>query len=186
MTRSAAAKKSEASDGLALIQELTGHYSDVRLTLVERVTKLDKEVRAAQMRALAGIKEAAAELKEAHAELEAALEANKAEFEKPRTRTFFGIKVGFRKLVGSITWKDAEKVVELIKKHFPTKAEVLIQTTETPVKDALGQLPAADLKRLGVSVVEDSDVPVIKATDSEIDKVVEALLKEETKTKRGR
>jgi hypothetical protein len=174
----AAKRKQQLTEGLAHVEELTERYAEVRQTLVDRVTKLDSELRAARMRALAGIKKAAADVKDAQAELKVALEENKAEFEKPRTRTFAGIKVGFRKLVGSITWTDGEKVIALIKKHFADQAEVLIKTTETPVKDALAQLPAADLKRLGVSVGEDTDEAVIKATDSEIEKLVDALLKE--------
>jgi hypothetical protein len=37
-------------------------------------------------------------------------------------------------------------------------------------------LTAADLKRLGIRVTDDSDVPVIKVADSDIDKMVDALL----------
>lgn len=181
----ATTRKSKAtlSVGLARIEELTETFAEQRAQLVDRVALLDKDLRAAKMRHLAGIKAAAARVKDAQADLKAALEENKSEFEKPRSRTFFGIKVGFRKLVGTISWDDAAQVVKLIKKHFPGQAEVLIKTTESPVKDALGQLAAVDLKRLGCSVTEDSDEVQIKATDSDIDRVVDALLKETADSK---
>ena len=40
---------------------------------------------------------------------------------------------------------------------FPDKMDLLIKTTEKPVKKSLEQL-AADLKRLGVTVEESGDV----------------------------
>jgi hypothetical protein len=179
MVRTAAAsKKKQLSEGLARVEELTDVYASHRQQLADKVALLERDLRAAKMRHLAGIKSAVTLVKDAEAELRAALDENKGEFEKPRSRTFFGIKVGWRKLVGSITWTDTTKVVALIKKHFPEQQEVLIKTTETPVADALSQLSGADLKRLGCTVEEDTDVQVLKATDSDIDKVVAALLKE--------
>ena len=73
---------------------------------------------------------------------------------------------------------DKDQVVRLIKKHFPEQADVLIKTVEKPIKGAIQQLPVADLKRIGVTVEETGDVVVIKSTDSEIDKLVSALLEQ--------
>ena len=46
------------------------------------------------------------------------------------------------------------------------------------MKDALAQLPAAELHKLGVQVEEAGDRVYIKASDSEVDKLVVAILKE--------
>lgn len=173
-----ATAKKQQSQGLVLIEELTQAFQRERIALADKMNVLDKETRAIKMKHRAGIKAAAGRVKDAHSELRAAIEANAGEFVKPRTRSFFGIKVGFRKLVGTISWKDAAQVVTLIKKHFADQKDVLVKTTETPVKDALAQLSGADLKRLGCSVSEDTDEVVIKATDSDIDKLVDAFLKE--------
>ena len=54
----------------------------------------------------------------------------------------------------------------------------MIRTVEEPVKDALAQLPAADLRKLGVQVEEAGDHVYIKAADSDVDKLVAAILKE--------
>lgn len=166
------------SQGLALIEELTGIYADRRAALGERVNKLVHEQRMAEARALPGIKQAAAAAKDAEAALKAAIDANAAEFVKPRTRTFSGIKVGLQKLPGKLTFGDPAKVVALIKKLFPERQQLLIKTTETPVKDALSKLSGDELKRLGCSVGQDTDEVVVKPTDSEIEKVVAALLKD--------
>jgi hypothetical protein len=69
-------------------------------------------------------------------------------------------------------------VVARIKKHLPEQADVLIKLKETPVKDALAQLSAAELKKLGVTVSEAGDQVVVKPVDSEVDKMVDALMKE--------
>ena len=72
---------------------------------------------------------------------------------------------------------DADAVVARIKKHLPDQVDVLIQSKDVPVKSALAQLTAVELKKLGVSVTDAEDQIVIKTADSEIDKTVEALLK---------
>lgn len=93
---------------------------------------------------------------------------------------FHGIKVGFQKEKGKIEWDDVDQVVKLIKKHFPEQADVLIATSEKPVKDALNNLSAAELKKIGVNITSDGDVAFIRPTDSEVDKMVTALLKAAT------
>jgi hypothetical protein len=117
---------------------------------------------------------------EAQQELHLAIKDHPEEFVKPRTRLLHGIKFGYQKRKGEIAWEDEAKVVALIRKHFPEQEEILIKIVETPVKKALGQLAAADLKKLGVSVENDTDEVIIKATDSDIDQIVEAILKTET------
>ena len=53
---------------------------------------------------------------------------------------------------------------------------LLIKTTEKPIKDGLSALPADKLKKLGVKVTDDTNKIVIKPVDSEVDKIVDALL----------
>uniref|UniRef100_UPI00248EC44C hypothetical protein n=1 Tax=Thalassobaculum salexigens TaxID=455360 RepID=UPI00248EC44C len=76
------------------------------------------------------------------------------------------------------SFANPAKVVELIIKHLPEQTESLIKVTETPVKSALANLPTADLKRIGVTVTQTGDQVYIAPTDSEIDKLVDALVKE--------
>ena len=68
-------------------------------------------------------------------------------------------------------------MVARIKKHLPEQADVLIRTKEAPVKEALAQLTAAELKKIGVTIEDAGDTVVIKPVDSEVDKLVDALLK---------
>ena len=164
---------------LSHIADLAAVYADRHAALVARVTALNDELRAAKRRHLRAIKAAVVGATEAKDRLEQAVREAKGEFEKPRTRTLHGIVVGFRKLVGKLTFGDAAQVVKLIKRHFPHLVKVLIKTEELPVKDALEKLPAADLKRIACEISESSDQLVCKPAEGDVEKIVAALLKGE-------
>jgi len=164
---------------LGEIERLAKEYADWREQLIDCVRALNEEVGAVKREHIPAIKRKVAAVAERQAVLKAAIEESEGLFKKPRTMIIHGIKVGFQKAKGEMKWFDVNQVVRLIKKHFPDLVETLIKTTETPVKAALGQISAADLKRIGVTIEADGDVVVIKGTDSEIDKFVEALLKDD-------
>ena len=109
--------------------------------------------------------------------LEAEITAHPELFVRPRTVSMHGIKFGFGKGKGGLEIDDADRTVALIRKHLPDQAEVLIAVKETPVKDAIAQLPAADLKRIGVNIKATGDQVVIRPADGETDKIVKALIK---------
>lgn len=160
------------------IEQLTRAYADARGVLSERVAALQQEMEAARRRRLRGIREAAARAADARGALHAAVEGAPELFERPRTVTIAGIKIGWQKGRGEIVWDDAERVVALINRHLTEQADVLIRVTEMPIKSALAQLSAADLRRIGVTVVETGDQVVIRPVDGEIDRLVDALLRE--------
>ena len=161
------------------IEKLTKAFSEARQQLADRIRTLEEEIQTIKRRRLPIIRNTVNIVTEKQSILKAAIEDSRPLFIKPRTVIFHGVQVGLQKAKGKISWSDDEQVVKLIKKHLPDQADVLIKTIEKPVKDALKNLPAADLKRIGVTVNETGDQVVIKSTDSEIDKFVDALLKEE-------
>ena len=162
------------------IEKLTKDYAEGRGQLSDRVRALEDEINAIKRRHLPGIKISVGKAMEKKSRLEAALQESAALFVKPKTMILHGIKIGFQKMKGKLSWADPDQVVKLIKRHLPDLEETLIKKTETPVKDALQQLSAADLKRIGVTVEETGDQVVIKGTDSEVNKLVEALLKDDS------
>jgi hypothetical protein len=165
---------------LSEIDKLTKTFSEARQMLADRVRGLEDEIQAIKRKRLPTIKTSVNAVMIRQAELKAALDESKALFVKPKTIILHGIKIGFQKAKGKISWADDAQVVRLIKKHLPDQADVLIKITEKPIKDALINLPAADLKKIGVTVEETGDQTVIKSTDGEVDKFVDALLKDET------
>ncbi len=165
---------------LEQISKLSEVHAQARSLLAERVTALVDAQAYLRREHMAGIKRALARAAETEAKLRALVEDHPECFLKPRTQVLSGIKVGYAKGKGAISFDDADSVVTRIKKHLPEQADVLIRTKEEPVKDALAQLSAADLKKIGVTVSQAGDKSVVKAVDGEVDKLVDALLKAAT------
>ena len=155
-------------------------YADARESLSAIVSTLNADIEALKRKAMPDIKRCIGRASTHHDQLRTMIEAAPELFAKPKSRTLAGIKLGFQKGKGKIEWDDPDQVVRLIKKHFPEQADVLITTIEKPAKDALNGLTAAELKKLGISVVEGGEAIFIKQADSAVDKLVDALLKEAT------
>lgn len=164
---------------LITIDQKTKEYATEREKLSNRIRFLEDEINTLKRKRLPGIKNSIQTVMEKQEDLKAALEDSRPLFIKPRTIVFHGVKVGFQKSKGKLSWNDDAQVIKLIKKHFPDQEDILIKKTEKPSKDALLNLSAENLKKIGVTISETGDVVVIKSTDSEIDKFVEALLKED-------
>lgn len=164
---------------LGEIEKLTRLFAEARKKLEEGKNALEDEIQSLKRSRRTGLLKLIHKAVEMELCLKSALEDSRELFIKPRTMIFHGVKIGFQKAKGKISWADDAQVVRLIKKHLPEQADILIKTTEKPIKDALLNLSAADLKRIGVTVDETGDQVVIKATDSEIDKFMASLLKEQ-------
>lgn len=159
------------------IQNAAREYRRAKDTLTERANELHEQIETAKRSRILGLRNAVAKTKEAAATLQAAIEAYPQGFLKPRTVVLEGVKLGFQKAKGKISWEDDDQVIKLIRKHLPEAADVLIKSTDKPVRDALSNLTAAELKKIGVSVTEAGDEVVIKDTTAAVDKLVAALLK---------
>jgi hypothetical protein len=98
---------------------------------------------------------------------------------RPRSAVFHGLKVGYAKGTGKLEITDPATVVKLVRKHFPEQFDLLVKTKETPIKKTLQELPAADLKKLGITIQDTGDVVFIKDATDSVDKLVAALIKGE-------
>lgn len=165
---------------LVEIESRAKKYAEARQTLAELVLELENAMTAMKNDAMPSIKRALNRAAEHHDQLRALIDEAPELFAKPKSHIFHGVKLGYQKSKGKIEFEDADRVVALIKKHFPDQADVLIATTEKPVKDALNNLTAAELKKLGINVTEGGDVVFIRPVDSAVDKMVDALLKAAT------
>ena len=165
---------------LATIETRARKYAEAREALAAIVTALNAGIDAVKREHMKRLKKAVAEAAEHHDALKSLIEEAPECFVKPKSVVFHGIKLGYQKGKGKIEWDDADQVVRLIKKHFPDQADILIATRETPAKDALNNLTAADLKKLGISIVEGGEAVFIKPTDSLVDKMVDALMRDAT------
>ena len=168
------------STALETITKAAEVHSQARSLLSERVTALQAAQAALHREHLPAIKRALTKAAESEAKLRALVENHPECFVKPKTHVLAGIKVGYAKGKGALSFDDADAVVARIKKHLPEQADVLIRTKEAPVKEALAQLSAAELKKIGVTLSEAGDQTVVRPVDSEVDKMVDALLKAAT------
>ncbi len=165
---------------LSDIERAAKKFADARDHLTTIVTTMNEGIEIIKRDNIKRLKKAVANAAEEHDALKALIAASPTSFVKPRSTVFHGIKLGFQKSKGKIDWGDEDQVVKLIKKHFPEQADVLIATTEKPVKEALNGLSAAELRRIGCNVIEGGDIVFIKPADSAVDKMVTALLKDAT------
>lgn len=152
-------------------------HAAARLTLTNHVTLLNAEIEAVKAKRLKKLREAVALATATGDELLELVRESAELFKKPKSAVLHGIKLGFKKEKGKISFADEEQVIKLIKKHLPDLADVLIVSTEKPSKEAMNNLEAGQLKKIGVTVTADSDMAFISDPTSDVDKIVNALLK---------
>lgn len=161
------------------IEKLTNAFAAARDKLAARVTELEAELDACKRRRMPAIKKAVAEAADAQAQLRIALSAAPHLFEKPKTQTFAGVRVGYMKQRGQVIIDDESAVIKRIREQLPvSQAELLIRVRESVHKPAVYDLTAGDLKRLGIRLEDDEDVVTVKPVDGEVDKLINAMLKE--------
>jgi predicted Zn-dependent protease with MMP-like domain len=166
---------------LAEIEDLTKKYSGAFDALSKEMRDLNNAIEFLKRERMKVIKKTIDQTVEKSLALEMAINDSPELFVRPRTIILHGIKIGFVKGKGKIEIPDESNTCKLIRKHFPEQSEVLIITNERPSKEALNNLAAADLKKIGVTIIEAADEVVIKATDGEVEKMVNAFLRESKK-----
>ena len=158
------------------IEPLVREFKTERDALKERVERCQNEQTAIVRRLSKGIKSAADKTRDAKAALIAAIEQNPHLFEKPRTQTIDGIKVGYQKGKGRL--EQSSNTIDLIRKHLPHLADSLINTKETINKTAVGSLSTSGLRKIGCIVTDSGDQVLITVPKDNLDKLVDAMLQE--------
>ncbi len=162
---------------LGEIETLAKEFGERHDALSAKVQTINDEISAVKRRHLHQLRNYVAKAADAKDHLRAAIKAAPEFFKKPRTLMLHDVRVGFAKGKGKLVFASDAQLVTLIKKHFPDQVETLVKVEEKPVLNALANLPAKDLKRLGVTVEGAGDDVVIKPTGTAIDKLVDALIK---------
>ena len=158
------------------IESLAKAFAGASDELAARLDQLREEQEAAKRRRLQGIKNAIERVQASYDDLKAAVGDSRELFEKPKTRILHGIRVGWMKQKGKLEVADDSACVAALRKLFGEDAAAYIKVTEAPIRTALANLPAKDLKRIGATVTDDVDAVVVKRADGEIDKLISALL----------
>ena len=163
--------------GFEKLDGLCGAYRDARSAVSDRVRLLKKREFKYTHRLIPGLKKRIAAQAQARNAISSYLADHPEQFDKPRTRTLGGIRVGWRKMPGVVVIPDPKRTVDLIRKKLSKdqqKALLVVRTTIT--KAALRSLSTAELASVGVSIVSVADRPVITQPGDGIDKMAAAFL----------
>ncbi len=165
---------------LSEIEKSTKAFSEAHNDLSDFVTNINKQIEAIKTANMKVLRSKVAKTAERHSELKALIEGAPALFDKPRTVTVHGVKVGLQKGKGGIEIVDEDKTVELIQKVYGDLADDYLIVERFPSRMALEQLPVHDLKKVGCNVVNATDTVVIKPVAGDVGKIVAALIKDAT------
>ena len=160
---------------LSGIAALCTDYAQARERLAHTTEQIRDLQRQAVRRHLRGLKAAITQVSATQESLREAVEANPQLFVKPRTRSLEGVKVGYRKLPGTIEC-DQARAIDRIRKHYPESEAALVRVKESLNRAALKKLDAKMLSALGVSIVEVDDEVVIAAAGDDLEALVKTLL----------
>jgi arsenate reductase-like glutaredoxin family protein len=163
---------------LGTIEKRAQSYRKEYDNLADLCQAMNEEIEAIKRKRLRAIKNSVNRTNDARSELEQAITQRPDLFERPKTMVIAGIRVGYTKQKGKLVFQDPAKVVALIRKHLPEQFDNLVSVKETPLKGGLSQLSGAELKKIGVQIEADVDQVVVKSTDTEVDKLVNALIAE--------
>ncbi len=161
---------------LQKIENLCGKHAEAVTALANKIAKVDAAILKIANAAQAEVAVLVKAVTKSEKALSKLLEANPELFEKPRTQTFSGIKVGFNKSKDTIEIEDTDKTCALIKKHFPEMEGTLIKCSEAPVNSALLNLQPGQLKKVGAKKIDGKDQMVLKPADSNLAKIVSAQI----------
>ncbi len=162
-----------------VIKDACEMYADARDELREKHAKMLREIEAVKNRHAPKMGMYLQVYRDRRIELHCAIEVCPEVFNKPKTQTFHGVRVGFKKGTGKVEFDDADAVIRRIERNLSEQTDLYIKTKQTPNKTALQELPAAVLKRLGITVSDTGDQVFIKDTDTELDKLLKAIIAED-------
>lgn len=167
----------ETETTLAPISEHARAFAEARANLGAVIAIVNDEIEQVKRRHAAEIKAALRLYNQLQEDLIGSVKSAPARvFEKPRTRQLHGIKVGLTKQPGKLLLQfDDARTIELIEKNFPDQIDVLVRVKRTPNVEALSELTANDLKRIGGHISAANDAVVCKAVDTDLDKLIKAL-----------
>jgi hypothetical protein len=163
---------------LAEIERLTREYSKQRAALADKVGEMQTEAAKIRKIYLESIKRAVERAGEAHAALFQAIQEAPELFQKPKSLLLCGITVGYRKAKDRAEWADNEQLAAKIQELFPELYPTLVKVERKPLAKALLLMGEKVLKQLGVTLDRGTDSVIIEADNSEIDRLVEALVRE--------
>ena len=163
------------------LEKMTNDYAKCFSALRDDVEALNWEIEEIKNKHLGAIREKVNLAKSAESKLKKSIVECEACFNKPKTLVLHGIKIGFQKKKGTINFADNS--IDLIKSKLQKHEPALLITKQSISKTYAQRLSVAEIKSIGGEVVADKDEIVIKSVDSNVDKLVNQLLKSDQDVK---
>ncbi|MDE2098203.1 MAG: hypothetical protein KGL39_13190 [Patescibacteria group bacterium] len=162
---------------IATIEDNCAELADLRGKLRKKFEAKQKAQSALDAEHNPDIRALQQQCNQARAVILANLSAGRELFVKPKMREFHGITVGFEKERDSVIVPDDNLLVDRIEKLLPAKqAETILDRTVKVIKAAFKKLPREALQKLGCQVVAGADKAIVRATDDDIEILVQKTL----------
>lgn len=142
---------------------------------------LDNELEKIKLKYTEQFAEASKNAGEAYQMLFTLVSASEELFQDKKSMSISGVKFGYQKKKGKIEIDNEEFTINKLQELFPDNADMYLSKKISVSKKALDNLAAADLKKIGVNIIQDSSEPFVKLTDDEIQKLLDAIIKEAAK-----
>ncbi len=142
---------------------------------------LDTEIDAVKSKYIEELKKASSEAGESYQMLLTLVESSEELFSDKKSMSINNVKFGYRKKTGKIEIDNEEFTINKLQELFPENADMYLSKKISISKKALDSLTAAELKKIGVNVIQDSSEAFVKLTDDEVQKLIDALVKESAK-----
>ncbi len=142
---------------------------------------LDTEIDAIKNKYIDNIKNASVKAGEDYQLLLNLVSESETLFKDKKSITLNGVKFGFQKKKGKIEIINEEATINKLKELYNDEAKLYLNTKISVSKKALDNIPAGDLKKLGINIIEDTSEAFVKLTDDEVQKLIEAMIKESAK-----
>lgn len=176
-----------ATPTLTEIREAAQRLADARRVSILNASILEAALATAvtpiYQRHRPDIDEAAAREAAARSELDKLIEAAPHLFVRPRAITQDGVKCGYRKQEDSLDWDDEAKVITRIRAipELGNLIHVLVRTEESLNVNAVAELDETMQRCIGVRTVPGIDLPFVSYTETDVEKLVKALLADAAK-----
>ncbi len=142
---------------------------------------LDAEIDEVKAKYIEELKKASSEAGESYQMLLTLVESSEELFSDKKSMSINNVKFGYRKKTGKIEIDNEEFTINKLQELFPENADMYLSKKISISKKALDSLTAAELKKIGVNVIQDSSEAFVKLTDDEVQKLIDALVKESAK-----
>lgn len=161
---------------LGELEQLAKKYEYECTEMETSIARLEADLDQVRQKHLAGLKRQAGIVARREADLHSAIEQAPGLFLKPRTLVLHGVKVGFTSSPGRIEFDDGEQVIKLVERHFPDRYDELVREKPEPNKDALRNLAADELKKIGCRIEGAGDQVILKRVAGDVERLVNKLI----------